>query len=134
MPDVAGAPLPGSPIYTVVDNGLTVTVNYEMPANLAVPVETNFFLFVFDYISPIIFNTANAGVRYSTAIEAGAEFVLLASTCDSGPPDHDPCGSTEPIVSISFVPEPSTTALLAAGVVGVALTAARRRRGARRPS
>ena len=134
MPDVAGAPLPGSPIYSVVDNGLAVTVNYQLPAPIPVPVETNFFLFVFDYITPIVFNTATSTVLYATSALPGSDFVLLSSFCDSGPPDHIACGSTVPMVSINFVPEPSTTALLAAGAAGLALTAGRRRRGARRPS
>ena len=134
MPDVAGTPLPGSPIYTVVDNGLTVTVNYQLPAPIAVPVETNFFLFVFDYITPMVFDASTAQVVYSTSVLPGADFVLLSSSCLSGDLTYPTCGSTVPAVSIAFVPEPTTAALLVAGVTALALTAARRRRGARRPS
>jgi hypothetical protein len=132
LPDVAGAPLPGS-IYSVVDNGLTVTVNYTLPAPIAVPVETNFFLYVFDFIVPRFFDSATSAVTYSTGVIPGSDFVLLSSTCDSGFP-AEPCGTTVPAVSIFFTPEPSTTALLATGAAALALTAARRRRGARRPS
>jgi hypothetical protein len=134
LPDVAGAPLPGSPIFSVIDNGLAVTLEYQLPAPIAVRTETNFFLFVFDYIVPKTIDISTVAVRYSTAIQPNAEFVLLDPFCDSGPPDHTPCGSTVPAVSIAFTPEPSTVALLATGAAGLALTAARRRRGARRPS
>jgi hypothetical protein len=133
LPDVAGLPLPAS-IYSLVDNGLTVTLNYVLPAPIPVPAEENFFLLVFNFITPTVFDAATAAVTYSTGVLPGADFVLLSSSCDSGDPADPLCGTLVPAVSIAFAPEPSTTALLALGVTGLALTAARRRRGARRPS
>ena len=131
-PDTPGAPLPGS-VLTVVDNGLMVSIDYQLAVPINVPSETNFFVFMFDYLVPVVANSATSTVAYSPGILAGADFVVFDPVCESGDPLYPTCGSTEPATSaridgVTPIPEPSTTALLATGLAVAMAGAARRRR------
>lgn len=131
-PDTPGAPLPGS-VLTVVDNGLMVSIDYLLATPINVVSETNFFVFMFDYLVPVVVNTATSTVVYSTGILPGADFVVFDPVCESGDLAFPTCGSTEPATSVRIdgvtpIPEPSTTALLATGLAATIAGAARRRR------
>ncbi len=132
LPDTPGAPLPNWAL-SVVDNGLAVTVDYERvsgpPVN--VPTETNFFLLVFDYITPVVVDASRTVVQYSTGILPGADFVQFDPLCE-GPPDAPTCGSATPAVSIRIdvVPEPAVPVLVGTGLALAAALQRRRRQGA----
>ncbi len=133
-PDTPGAPLPGS-VLTVVDNGLAVTLDYLLAAPITVAAETNFFVFMFDYLAPVVIDAAQSTVTYSPVVVPGADFVVFDPVCESGDPMFPTCGSTTPATSATLnlaIPEPTTTVLLGTGLAGaLGLAAMRRRRGQR---
>lgn len=131
LQDTPGAALPGSTL-SVVDDGLAVTVDYRFASPLSVPVETNFFVLVFDFITPVTIDASLSTVTYSMLVPFGADFTETAFSCESGDPAHPTCGSTVPSVSVTLnlaqVPEPSTGLLLGGGLALAAGVFARRRR------
>jgi hypothetical protein len=132
-PDTPGAALPGS-VLTVVDNGLTVTLDYLLAAPINVVAEKNFFVFMFDYLVPRVIDATRTVVTYSLGILPNADFVVFDPRCESGDPLVPTCGSTEPSTSVTIdvIPEPSSAALVAAGAIALAGAAARRRTRAAR--
>ena len=131
VPDTPGAPLPGS-ILTYLDNGIAVTVDYQLAAPIdPVPVETNFFLLAFEYEVPLVIAKSLSTVDYGNGPNPNADIVELFALCESGDPANPDCGSLHPIEWIELhpflVPEPSVAALLGAGLVVAAAWRWRRR-------
>jgi hypothetical protein len=133
LQDTRGAPLPGWAL-SVTNNGVAVTVDYHLvsgaPVHLTHEASADWFVFVFDYIHPVIIDASHSTVTYSPTITSGATFAETSFTCESGDPLHPTCGSLKPSASITVdlapVPEPSTAALLVSGLA-VAAVALRRR-------
>ena len=133
LPDTPGTPNPGWTL-SVTDNGLAVTVDYRNVSGAPVVLthDTNWFVFVFDFIHPVVIDASTSTVTYSPTIVPGATFAELSFVCETSTPAYPTCGSSSPSASITLnlapVPEPSGAALLASGlVVGAALLRRRRR-------
>ncbi|AHG88979.1 PEP motif putative anchor domain protein [Gemmatirosa kalamazoonensis] len=133
LPDVPGTPNPGWAL-TVTDDGLAVTMDYRNVSGLPVRPgrETNFFVFVFDLVHPVVIDASRSTVTYSTTLVPGATFAELSFTCESGDPSFPTCGSTVPSAAITLdlaaVPEPRSVLLVASGLLALAGVAVRRRR------
>jgi hypothetical protein len=114
-----GAPL-GSVNYTELP-GL-VTLNYLLNTPITVSGDTNFFIFTFDFVHPVVIDLGMSTVTY-TASGPGADFTQTAFTCSTTLGGS--CGSNSPAggmtITLAVVPELSTWAMMLVGFAGLSL-------------
>jgi hypothetical protein len=129
LPFSVGQPLPGSGV-ALTDTGTAVTLDYDLASPVTITDDTNFFLFMFRFIDPVLINPSKSTVTYS-ALSAG-DFTQTSFVCHTDSIPDLGCGSAHGItgVTLNLIPEPSTILMVGSGAMGLLASAWRRRKSA----
>jgi hypothetical protein len=99
----------------------TVTLDYQFASPVTLTGDTNVFIFMFDYINPVLIDLAASTVTYNAA-GPGTDLTMTNAICTTV--NDEFCGSGTPGTGISFdlaiVPEPGSLSILLAALGGLA--------------
>ena len=117
---------------SLTDTGDEVDLRYRPGAPITAAVDTNFFLFMFDFNSPIDINLAESTVTYSAG-PPGGDFAQTNFACSTVLVASRGCGGDPGISGISLnlvpAPEPNASLILLSGLAGLfAFSVCRNRR------
>jgi hypothetical protein len=125
---IPGSPLPGSTV-SLTDTGSEVTLDYHLGTPVTVDEDTNFFLFSFDFKTPMDVNLDESTVTYAGVDDPlGASFTQTSFTqtnfaCSTTQIADTGCGGNPGISGITLnlvpTPEPESWLLFLSSLAGL---------------